>query len=78
MGDNRPVRVKCWEKFLEFKGCKYRSTEASHDKWHCPGCFRSIIHRGKDKDIPAFHIRSNLKTMGIPVKEFYDWIKDNC
>jgi len=78
MGDNRPVKVKCWEKFLESKDCKYNSTEASHDKWKCPGCLRSIIHRSKDKDIPAFHIRTNLKTMNISVKEFYSWIEENC
>ncbi|WP_304064336.1 hypothetical protein [Pedobacter glucosidilyticus] len=78
MGNNRPIKTKCWIKFLEFKNCKYISTEASHDKWKCPGCLRSIIHRQKDKEIPAFHINSNLITMGISKDEFLEWIKENC
>ena len=78
MGNNRPVQVKCWERFLESKGCKYKSTEASHDKWRCPGCTRSIIHRSKDKDIPAFHINTNLKSMNISKDDFWKWVSENC
>ena len=78
MGENRPVKIKCWEKFLDSIGCKYISTEASHDKWKCPGCTRSIIHRGAKKEIPAFHIKTNLKTLGIHPDDFYGWAKENC
>lgn len=78
MGNWRPVKTSCWVRFLKSKGCKYKSTEASHDKWRCAGCTRSIIFRGKDKDIPSFHIEGDLKTMGIPKLDFWDWVKENC
>tara|TARA_R110000850_G_scaffold94576_4_gene199299 strand:+ start:2201 stop:2443 length:243 start_codon:yes stop_codon:yes gene_type:complete len=74
----RPTKVKCFEKFLESRDCNYKSTEASHDKWRCPDCIRSIIFRGAEKDIPAFHIHTLLKTMGVSKEEFYEWIDKNC
>jgi len=78
MSSNRPVQTTCWIKFLKSKKCFYKSTEASHVKWKCPDCLRSIIYREKDKEIPFFHIQSNLKTMKISVKEFWDWAAKNC
>ena len=74
---HRPVKISLWVRFLESKGCKYVSTKASHDKYKCPGCTRSIIHRENDKDIPALHIHTNLKSMGIDKNEFWKWIEDN-
>ncbi len=78
MGEDRPVKIKCWEKFLEYHKCKYKSTNASHHKWKCPNCLQPIIFRGSKKEIPSFHIKTNLRTMGIPADDFYNWIKDNC
>lgn len=78
MGKYRPVKIKCWIKFLKSKGCFYQSTEASHDKWKCPGCTRSIIHREKDKDIPPFHIDRNLLSMNIDKAVFWNWVEENC
>ena len=78
MGGHRPIKTKCWEKYLEFRGCHYKSTSGSHHKWRCPGCFRSIIFRGAEKEIPFAHINTNLTTMGITKEEFLKWIKKNC
>ena len=78
MGNNRPVKTKCWIKFLEAHGCQYKRTKASHDHYKCPGCFRTITFRGKDKAIPPLHLQTNLKTMGKTLQELYDWIEKNC
>ena len=77
MGNNRPVKTKCWVKFLEAHKCKYLRTKASHDLYKCPNCFRTITHREKDKEIPALHLQSNLKTMGYDLQYLYNWIKEN-
>ena len=77
-GNNSAVKTKCWEKFLESLGCEYKGDAASHSKYKCPNCFQPIIFRGKDKEIPGFHIHTNLKTLGIPKEEFYNWVKENC
>ncbi|MET4083444.1 hypothetical protein ABIB40_003416 [Pedobacter sp. UYP30] len=78
MGGYRPVKTKCWIAFLKFKNCKHIRTTASHDQWQCPGCFRNVVVREKDKEIPSFHINTNLDTMKIDKKEFWSWVETNC
>jgi hypothetical protein len=78
MGNDRPIKVSCWEKFLKSQNCKYISTSASHHKWKCPGCFQSIIFRGSEKEIPFAHIKTNLATMKIEKDIFFKWVSDNC
>ena len=77
MGNNRPVKTKDWIAFLEAHKCKYLRTTSSHDLWKCPNCFRTITHREKDDEIPATHLRSNLKTMDLTIQYLYEWIKAN-
>jgi predicted RNA binding protein YcfA (HicA-like mRNA interferase family) len=76
MGNNRPVDTKIWVAFLLAHGCKYIRTKASHDHYRCPNCFRTITHREKDKQVPAMHLRTNLRTMGKTLKYLYVWIED--
>lgn len=78
MGNNRPVKTKDWIAFLESKNCYKARTKASHDHYKCPGCFRTITHREKDKEIPALHLKTNLFSMGLTLKDLYDWIDKNC
>lgn len=74
----RPLKTKCFIKYLEFLNCKYKRTTASHDHWKCPKCFRTITFRGKEKEIPGFHIQTIAKTLGINSDEIYKWVEDNC
>jgi hypothetical protein len=78
MGNNRPVKTKDWVAFLKANKCFYLSTNASHDHYKCPDCFRTITHREKDKEIPAMHLKTNLATMGKTLAELYEWIDKNC
>ena len=75
MGNNRPVKVTDWEKFLLSHGCeKKRHNKTSHEHWKCPGCTRTIVHRSQYKEVPALYLQTNLKTMGLTLKDLYDWI----
>ncbi len=76
MGNYRPIKTAVWITFLKAHGCKYLRTTASHDHYKCPGCFRTITFRQKDKEIPAAHLRSNLRSMGYDLKYLYDWVDD--
>ncbi len=78
MGNNRPIKTKCWVAFLLAHGCEYLRTQSSHDHYKCPCCIRTITHREKDKDIPALHLKTNLTTMGKTLKELYEWVEANC
>jgi len=78
LGNNRPIKVKDWIRFLEAHGCKYaRRANGSHEHWKCPGCFRTITHRPADKDIPALHLKTNLDTMGKTLEYLYNWVDAN-
>lgn len=79
MGSFRPISTKCWIKFLKAHGCTFKSKKGtSHDKWRCPECIQSIIFRGAEKEIPFFHIQTNLETMGKTKEYFFTWIEENC
>lgn len=75
---NNPIKTKCWKKFLEASGCEFNRITSSHHIWKCPGCKRSIVFRGAEKEIPQFHISTCLKTMDISKSQFNNWIENNC
>lgn len=74
MGNNRPVKVKDWIKFLKAHGCRYDRT-TNHEVWKCPNCRRSIIFRGHHKSIPPMHLKTNLDTMGYDLQYLYNWLE---
>ena len=77
MGNYRPVKTKDFRKFLEAHKCRFLGKESSHEKWKCPRCFRTITFRYIDKTIPALHLKTNLKTMGLTLKDLHSWIEEN-
>ncbi len=72
-----PIKTKDWERFIEAHNCKYKRTKASHTHYQCPGCFRPITHRPKDKEVPVLHLKTNLKTMRLTLDYLYKWLEDN-
>lgn len=78
MSNYRPIPTDCWVKFLKLKKCEPKSVKASHHKWRCPGCIRSIIFWENKKDMPFSHVASNLQSMGIAKEEFLSWLAENC
>ena len=64
----------------ESKGLIYIRTSASHDYYNYPErdprrLSRNIVVRTKDKDIPQFHLHSNLQTLGISKSRLEEEIK---
>lgn len=78
MGNNRPVKTKDWIAFLKAHKCVKKRTKASHDIYKCPGCWRAVTHREKDKEIPPLHLKTNLHTMNLTIEYLYNWIEENC
>jgi predicted RNA binding protein YcfA (HicA-like mRNA interferase family) len=77
MGNFRPLRTKCWEKFLAAKGFKHNRTHSSHDQWTKPG-YRTIAVWGNEKEIPAMHLKTSCRTIGCTTDELYKWADKNC
>lgn len=77
MGNYRPIKTSDFRKFLKAHNCRFRGQESSHELWKCPRCHRTVTFRYVDKTIPALHIKTNLRTMGIKLKYLHDWIQKN-
>ena len=77
MGNFRPLPLKCWESFLKLKGFKYERTKGSHFIWIKKGC-RSIPVWGNEKEIPAMHLKTSCRTIGITLDDLYKWAEQNC
>ena len=77
MGNNRPVKTKCWIKFLEHLGYKFNRIKGSHFQYVKEGK-RTIPVREADKEVPAMHIRTSCRTLGIDIEVVYNWIEKNC
>lgn len=76
----KQIPVYKFVKWLESKGLVHVRTTASHDMYNYPDrhpkkLTRCVVIRTKDKDIPQFHIHTNLKTLGISKEEFEREIK---
>ena len=72
----KPIPTKKFKKFLRKKGLKRLRYHGDHEIWDYPkdsNLLRPITFIGCDKDIPALHIETNLKTLDMTYKEF---IKD--
>jgi predicted RNA binding protein YcfA (HicA-like mRNA interferase family) len=68
----KPVPASKWRKWLKSHGLVYIRTEASHEIWDYPddSLLRPVVFRASKKDIPGFHIYTNLQTLGIDYKTF--------
>ena len=68
-----PVKVKVWKNFLEDQGLKYLRNNDGHEMWSKKDLNRPITFQPRNKDIPGFHIVTNLRTLGLTVQNFLDW-----
>lgn len=65
-----PVKIRAFRQFLKAIGCTYSRTEGDHEIWVKKGLLRPIVFPVKDKELTAFFIKNNLKTLGISDDEF--------
>ncbi|MEP7169225.1 MAG: type II toxin-antitoxin system HicA family toxin [Bacteroidota bacterium] len=78
MGNFRPIPTKCWERFLQENGFTLtRRAKGSHDQWTKKG-FRTIPVWGDEKEIPPQHLKTGCFTIGIIMKDLYEWVNENC
>lgn len=75
---NNPVPIKCWEKFLKSHNCTFKKNNGSHHIWSCPNSIRPIVFWGHKKEVPRFHVKNNLRDLGLDNSYFTDWAKKNC
>jgi len=58
-----------FEKFLVKIGCEFVKEEGDHRKYRRPGLLRPVIIP-RNKELPAFVIQNNLRTLGISKEDY--------
>ena len=70
-----PINWKKFDKFLKFIGCDFKREEDDHRIYWRNDLKRPIIIP-RDKQLPLFIIRNNLRTLGITTKEYLEVLKN--
>lgn len=76
MGELQSIKTSLFRKFLLSQGLVHARTRGDHEVWSKPGMTRPVIIQAKNKNVPAAHIRTNLKTLGLSVPEFLEIMKE--
>jgi uncharacterized protein YllA (UPF0747 family) len=69
----KPIPTKKFKKFLKQRGLKHIRNQGDHEIWDFPKdsqLLRPITIVGCEKEIPALHIQTNLKTLNISYEDF--------
>jgi predicted RNA binding protein YcfA (HicA-like mRNA interferase family) len=70
-----PVSWKKFEKFLFFVGCSFEREKGDHRIYWREGLIRPIVIP-KEKNLPIFIIRNNLRTLGMTIEEYMEILKN--
>lgn len=69
-----PIPRRRFEKFLEYVGCGYKRQKGDHLIWDRSDLKRPVVFP-KDREIPVFIIRNNLRTLGLSPEEYLEILK---
>ncbi len=69
-----PIHWKKFEKFLLYIGCSFKREKGDHRIYWREGIKRPIVIP-REKQLPIFVIRNNLRVLGIGVKEYLEILK---
>lgn len=69
-----PVHWKKFEKFVLYVGCHFERQSGDHLIYWRSDLKRPVVFP-KDREIPVFIIRNNLRTLGISFEEYLEIIK---
>ena len=78
MGNFRPLPTKCWESYLILHGLSPVRIKGSHFQWTKKGLLRPIPVWGDEKEIPANHLKTGCRTLGVTTQSLYEWAVENC
>ena len=71
-----PIKTRTFRKFLKKQNCKFVRIKGDHEIWRKQNLIRDIVFVTNEKEVPPFHIKTNLKTLNISVEEFLKIINE--
>ena len=74
----KPIPVAKFKRFLKNHKLEFKRTKGVHEIWDYKddSLLRPVTFIGKEKEIPMLHIKTNLRTMGISLKDFEKEIRN--
>jgi len=69
-----PINWKKFEKFLLFIGCHFQREKGDHRIYWRSGLKRPVVVP-REKQLPVFIIRNNLRILGIEPEEYIEILK---
>ncbi len=72
---NIPLRL--FRDYLKHKGLNHIRSKGGHEVWSCKDLPRPVILQSHIDPIPEFIVRNNLRTLGVKVKDFYDFVENH-
>jgi predicted RNA binding protein YcfA (HicA-like mRNA interferase family) len=69
-----PVHWRKFEKFLLFIGCRFEREKGDHRIYWRDNLKRPVVIP-RDKELPIFIIRNNLRILGITPEEYLEILK---
>lgn len=69
-----PIKRQRFEAFLRLIGCTLKRTKGDHFIYSRQDLKRPVVITA-DKEVPAFIIRSNLRTLGMSSEEYLNIIE---
>lgn len=71
------VSLASFKRFLKYKGLKHIRTTGGHEVYSKKELLRPVILQSHIDPVPIHIIKSNLRTIGVSLQEFSDWISSN-
>jgi predicted RNA binding protein YcfA (HicA-like mRNA interferase family) len=73
----RPIKTQTFRKFLQHIGLVFVRIEGDHEIWDRPGVslLRPVTFITNEKEVPPIHLKTNLKTIGMSLKDFYKLVQ---
>ncbi len=69
-----PIHWRKFEKFLLFVGCRFEREKGDHRIYWREGLRRPVVIP-RDKELPVFIIRNNLRILGIDSEGYLEILK---
>ena len=69
-----PIRWRKFEKFLLFVGCHFEREKGDHRIYWRENLKRPVVIP-RDRELPVFIIRNNLRILGINPEEYLEILK---
>jgi len=71
----RPTHYQLQVKIFEKYGCVFSRTKGDHLVYHYPDAIRPVMIP-KYKEVPAFVIRNNMRTIGMTRDEYFALLEE--